>query len=354
MRANRCGERTRHFARRTPDHPPVDIVRGDGGGNRYGSSGFGDGGRDGRGNCGNARGPRMPGPETGAAAIEQHFVGSGQAARAGTHARPAEQAHAAAAAAADQFQVSGGVADHVRGWLGRVHVSQELGVVVDRQPAQPQGIADHRHVSRPVGDGSKRRLRQTADARTAGRAAVPTAGYRGRRGRIGHQAGTAGNAAPGTSEETESTTGAVHASAAAATFATDARPAAAEEDGQRGQPVAENGPVHERGRSHIGFAHPAGRRGAVVRRRRREAATRRGRRHGEQDGGHDVEQYGHRDDYRQQSVRDGHNLTHDGCLNRYDEQRGCISAHVSVQGTQPSVGARETLRRITVSRARST
>lgn len=166
-RANRCGERTRHSARRTPDDSGGGGGGGDGvndsgtngGGNRSGDGGHLCGGQhsDGHPTGGHGR------PETGVAASEQHFVGSGrrQAARARTDAWPAEQADAAAAAAPDQFQISGGVADHgvQRGYARGPHlVAQGLGiVVVGRKPAQPEGVADHR---------GGRRLWQTADART--------------------------------------------------------------------------------------------------------------------------------------------------------------------------------------------
>lgn len=315
MRANRCEERTRLSARRTTD-ASVRVRRR---GNRIVRG------------CG-YRGNRRAGhrAQAGTAPVEQHVVGGEQAAGAGAHAGPAEQADAAAAAAADQFQVAGGVADHVHGAAGVVGrlVAQGLGVVVvdGRQPAvQPQGVADdqlHRdrgHVVR------RRRLRQATDARAAAAVAAAAAGGRrrdatdagvgGRRRVDGddQQTGAAGAASPGAVEETESAAGTVHAAATVATHAAAARPAAAEEDGQRGQPAAENGPVHERGRAHIGLAHPAGRRGAIIggrrRRRRRRTATSAAKRR-DHDGRRQDRDRG------EQSVRDGHHMTHDGRLKR--------------------------------------
>jgi len=78
-------------------------------------------------------------------------------------------------------------------------------------------------------------LRQTADARTTGDDRTTADGGRasGRRDHH-HQTGTVGTAAPGTVEEAKGAAGTVHAAAAVATVAAAARPAPAQEDGQRG------------------------------------------------------------------------------------------------------------------------
>lgn len=236
-RANRCGERTRHFARRTSNDSVVVVVV------NVGCSG--------RGNVNGYRGRGTTiRPQTFVAPVEQqHGVHRfGQAPRARTNAGSAKQAHASSAAAADQLQVAGRVAD-------RVHRPGGVAVLVGgRQSAvQPEGIADRLYRD----NADRGRQRQAADARTVDDRT--------------NQTGTAGTAAPGIVEEAKSATRAVHAAAAVAAIATAARFAAAEENWQRRKHTTENGPVNECGRSHIGFAHSSGRRRrrSIVRRQRR-------------------------------------------------------------------------------------